>query len=85
MIRSSVMVAASDQDADAVKEGYPQFRNHAVLTPPEDPRVLIDSHVWTPAAMCLSASVRLRLRGQLSGLIDEFSVEEDFPHTLLSW
>jgi len=84
--RCDVMVAADRDDALCCKFLYPHFFGHALLTPELSPGDLTArSYVWTPAASKLPASTRMRLRGELSAFIDERSVEEEFPSTLLSW
>lgn len=85
-IRANVLVAPSHKEADWVKERYPQYRFHVVLTPEETlSGFVVGEQVWTPGAGNLPASVRLRLRGLLAPLIDENSVEEEFPEALWSW
>lgn len=84
--RVNVIVAASDWDAELIKDGWPQFRQHRVLTPQDSlSGFSVGEYVWTPDAKKLRASQRLRLRGVLAPLLDEHSVEETFPSTLLSW
>lgn len=84
--RISVLVAASKLDAELVKNHFPQLRQYAVLTPVDSlPDIRVAEYVWTPSASCLAASVRMQLRGHLAPLIDDRSVEEEFPETLLSW
>lgn len=84
--RMSVLVAADKLDAELVKHHFPQLRQHVVLTPAVAPSdIRVGEYVWTPSASELPATVRLRLRGQLAPLIDDRSVEEEFPETLLSW
>ena len=84
--RMRVMIAASEMDAEIIKEHCPEFHFHAVLTPD---RVLsgfiVSDYVWTPEASELPASVRFRLRGMLSPLMGPDSLEEVFSSTLLSW
>lgn len=84
--RYNLMVAATKNEGDNYREMYPQFRGHLVLTPrTEIPDGRVDTYVWTPDASNLPASVRLRLRGKMAPHIDEQSMEEEFPATLLSW
>lgn len=86
MERCDVMVAADPDDALCCRFQFPHFLGHELLTPERSPTGFkARSYVWTPAASKLPASVRMRLRGQLAALIDERSVEEEFPSTLLSW
>lgn len=86
-IRISVMVAATRSDGDRVKSRFPQYRLHTVVTPkvPFPPGFVVGEYLWTPEASNLRASVRLSLRGMLSPYIDQESIEEEFPDTLLSW
>ena len=84
--RCDVIVAADNDDALCCKFQYPHLLGHVLLTPDRGPDGLTArSYVWTPAASKLPASTRMRLRGELSALIDERSMEEEFPSTLLSW
>jgi hypothetical protein len=90
--RHDVMVAADRDDALCCRFLFPHLLGHVLLTPerPLPPErspfgFVVRSYVWTPAASKLPASVRMRLRGELSSLIDERSMEEEFPSTLLSW
>ena len=67
-----------------IRRHYPQFRNHLVMTPRSVlTGVKIGEYVWTPFAQQLPARVRMKLRGLLAPLIDQSSVEEIFPDTLL--
>ena len=85
-LRVNLIVAASDWDAELIKDGWPQFRHHQVVTPQKSlSGFYVGEYVWTPDAQKLRASERLRLRGVLAPLLDEHSVEEVFPSTLLSW
>lgn len=84
--RYNLMVAATKKEGEALRKGYPQFRQHLLLTPKTVmPDVLIDTYVWTPEASKLPAKVRMQLRGQMAAHIDERTMEEEFPLTLLSW
>lgn len=86
VIRANVMVAESQSEAVLLKRQYPQFRFHVVLAP--DCPVSgfkVGEYVWTPRANGLPARTRMALRGMLAPLIDEKSVQEEFPSTLLSW
>ena len=85
--RANVMLATSFDEADAIKSRFPQYRFVLVQTPGQDlpDQVLVGEYVWTPNAAGLSARVRLRMRGVLSLGMDDESVEEEFPDTLLSW
>ena len=86
-LRVGVIVATDYVDADHIKANYPQFRFHVTVTPrssaPKD--FVISEYVWTPLASQLPARTRLALRGKLAPLIDEDSMEEEFPSNLLSW
>ena len=85
-VRTNLMIAATRSDGDQVKARLPQFRRHLVVTPRSLPSgVLIGEYVWTPRALKLPPALRMSIRGALSLLIDEESVEETFPETLLSW
>lgn len=83
------MIAASDLEAFTVRDSWPVFKGHMILTPDSNPLLLagftIDDYVWTPGALALPARVRLMLRGIMAGCLDENSIEETFPETLLSW
>lgn len=84
--RKNVMVAASIAEGEAYCEMIPDFYDHLLLTPEHTVAgFLVDTYVWTPEASKLSARVRMRLRGELAPMIDQHSVEEEFPLTLLSW
>lgn len=84
--RINLMVASSELDADLVKTHFPQLRTYTVLTPRDRlDNVRVGDYLWTPDANDLPASERMRLRGLMAPFIDEHSVEEDFPQTLLSW
>jgi len=84
--RCDVIVAADRDDALCCRYQFPHLLGHVLLTPERSPgAVTARFYVWTPSASKLPASVRMRLRGELSALIDERSVEEEFPSTLLSW
>jgi hypothetical protein len=86
VIRASVLVASSHADAARVRKRFRQYRFYVSLTPNDSlSGFKVDEYVWTPLACNLPASVRLQLRGMLSGLIDAESTEEDFPDALLSW
>lgn len=86
LARAKVLIAATVSEADQVKRKYPQFKYHVAVTPRCLPELLsVGEYVWTPAASSLPARLRLGLRGYLAPLIDEDSVEETFPDTLLSW
>lgn len=88
MIRVGVLVATDYVDADRVKKKYPQFRFHVAVTPKSiAPKgdFVISEYVWTPNASSLPARTRLALRGKIAHLIDEDSMEEEFPSNLLSW
>lgn len=81
-----MMIAATQTDASRIKRKYLQFRYHLVVTPMSLPTgLLVGEYVWTPAALALPARLRMEIRGALSPWIDEGSVEETFPETLLSW
>ena len=86
-LRVGVIVAADTADADMVKDQFPQFRYYVTVTPrtapPKD--FVVGEYLWTPLATDLPARIRLALRGKLAPLIDEQSMEEEFPETLLSW
>lgn len=85
LVRANLMVAASKAEGQLLKTQYPQFRRHLVITPRSLPSgILIGSWVWTPHALRLPARLRLAIRGALAPMIDEGSVEEEFPDTLLS-
>ena len=80
------MIAVSRREADTFKKDCPQFRLHVTVTPQATPSgFLVGEYVWTPKALNLPASIRLQLRGLLAPLIDEESIEEEFPDTLLYW
>jgi hypothetical protein len=85
--RCDVIVAADREDALCCRFEYPQLLGHVLMTPDRSPNGGFKArfYVWTPAASTLPASTRMRLRGELSALIDEQSMEEEFPSTLLSW
>lgn len=86
--RANVIIAASEREAVAVKRHYLQFRNHLVVIPDEpfdSTGILVGEYVWTPCALELPAADRMTLRGRLAPLMDDESVEEHFPETLLSW
>ena len=84
--RMRVMIAASEMDAEIVKDHCPKYHFHAVLTPDSTlSGFIVSDYVWTPEASELPASVRLRLRGMLSPLMGPGSSEEKFVSTLLSW
>lgn len=86
-LRVSVMMAADYRDADWVKKRYPQFRFHVTVTP-KTARMkdfIVSEYVWTPNASALPARIRMTLRGKIAHLIDENSMEEEFPSNLLSW
>lgn len=86
LIRANVIVAASLSDALLVKKRMPQFKFHVVLTPGESlSGFAVREYVWTPAASNLPAVMRMELRGLLAPLIDDDSIEEEFPETLLTW
>lgn len=86
MIRQNLLVVAAEAEAAAIRARYPQFRDHVTLTPRTAPSgIRVGEYVWTSYALALPARLRLTLRGVLAGLIDEESVEETFPDTLLSW
>lgn len=85
-MRQNLIIAATKRDAQTVKEHFPQYRRYTVVTPRVlPPDVKIGEYVWTPYASELPARLRMELRGVLAPLIDEESVEEQFPITLLSW
>jgi hypothetical protein len=78
------MVGATKAEIEMTRRYFPQYRHHLAMTPRSAlSGVLVDEYVWTPTALALPARVRLRLRGMLAPLIDERSVEECFPDTLL--
>ena len=84
--RYNLMVAATKAEGERLRKSYPQFRQHLLLTPRTPmPDVLVGTYVWTPEASKLPASVRMRLRGEMAAHIDEKTMEEEFPLTLLSW
>lgn len=84
--RVNLLIAAHSWDVELVRDGWPQFAKHLPLTPDFAPSgVQVDEYVWTPEASKLPAAARLRLRNALAPLIDENSIEETFPSTLLSW
>lgn len=86
LVRARVLIAATQAEADGVKRKYPQFKYHLVVTPRTLPSgIRVGEYVWTPAASALPARLRMAVRGALAPLIDEDSVEETFPDTLLSW
>ena len=86
MIRANVLVVPNRDEASWIKDRYPQYLLHVVLTPDDKPSGFkVGECVWSPGARNLPASVRLALRGALAPLIDERSVDEDFPDDLLSW
>lgn len=86
LVRARMIIAATQTDADRIKRKYPQFRHHLVVTPRTLPTgLLVGEYVWTPAAQALPARLRMEIRGALAPWIDEDSVEETFPETLLSW
>lgn len=86
LVRAKVMIASTKADADQVKSRFPQFRHHLVVTPRSLPSgILIGEYVWTPRALNIPPRLRMSIRGALAPLIDEESVEETFPTTLLSW
>lgn len=86
LVRARVMVASTHVEADRIKKKYPQFRYYLVVTPRTLPSgIRVGEYVWTPAAAELPARLRMEIRGALAALIDEESVEETFPDTLLSW
>jgi hypothetical protein len=81
-----LLIAATQTDGARVKKKYSQFKHHLIITPQSLPSgVRVGEYVWTPRASKLPASLRMEIRGALSSLIDEESVEETFPETLLSW
>lgn len=84
--RKNVMVAESIEEGSAYCDMIPYFGDHVLLTPERTVRgFTVGRYVWTPEASRLPARVRMRLRGELAPMIDQNSVEEDFPLTLLSW
>jgi hypothetical protein len=86
MTRANVIVATNHNEAEYVKNEFPQYHFHVVLTPDDTlSGFMVEEYVWTPAAKRLPASTRLRLRGLIAPLIDERSREEKFDETLLSW
>ena len=83
MVRAKVMVAGTLAEAEMVKRKYPQFRFYLVITPRTLPTgIQVSAYVSSPAAVALPARQRMAIRGALSSLIDEDSVEETFPTTL---
>ena len=85
LVRANLIIAATKREGDLLKIKYPQFRRHLVITPRSLPSgILVGEYVWTPHALLLPARVKLAIRGSLAPLVDESSVEEDFPDTLLS-
>jgi hypothetical protein len=86
LVRAKVMIAATHNEAEQIKKKYPQFRHHLVVTPRTLPSgIAVGEYVWTPFASALPARLRMAIRGALSSLVDEDSIEETFPDTLLSW
>lgn len=86
LVRANLLIASSKIDADQVKSRFPQFRRHLTITPRSLPSgLLIGEYVWTPRASAIRPRLRMAIRGALSSMIDEYSVEEVFPETLLSW
>lgn len=86
LVRARMLIAATYLDADRVKNKYPQFRYHLVITPRTLPTgLIVGEYVWTPCASALPARLRMEIRGALAPWIDEESVEETFPENLLSW
>lgn len=84
--RVNILIASSDIDAEWIQHYYPQYKNHLPVTPKTLPScILVGEYLWTPRALQLPARVRLAIRGALSSLLDEGSIEETFPDTLLSW
>lgn len=84
--RVNLVIGATKNEIALVRRSHPRFCHHLAMTPDRPLNgILVDEYVWTPTALQLPARVRLLLRGMLSPLIDEFSVEETFPDTLLSW
>ena len=85
MVRAKVMIAATQAEADRIKKKYPQFKFYLAITPRTLPSgIEVGQYVWTPAASALPARLRMQIRGALAPLIDEESVEQTFPETLLS-
>lgn len=86
LVRANLMIAATHGEADQIKKKYPQFRYHLAVTPRTLPSgIAVGEYVWTPSASALPARLRMAIRVALAPLIDEDSVEETFPDTLLSW
>lgn len=86
LVRANLLIAATKVDGQEIREHFPQFRHHLVITPRSLPSgILIGEYVWTPYALELPARLRWQVRGALAPLLDEESVEETFPTTLLSW
>lgn len=84
--RRNVIVASSDDDAGRYVHVFPQYRRHLVLTPDRAlPVCLVREYLWTIGASNLPASVRMRLRGELAPMLDEYSRHEEYPLTLSSW
>lgn len=86
--RVNIMVGATHDEVVLLRRRYPQFRQHLALTPRSELggfRFKVGEYVWTPNALSLPAAVRLQLRGALAPMLDEQSVEETFPATLLLW
>lgn len=85
LTRANLLIAASRADGMLVRSHFPQFRRHLVITPRSLPSgILIGEYVWTPCARELPARLRMKVRSALAPLIDEESVEENFPVTLLT-
>lgn len=84
--RHSLIVAANFDDADYIRDHFEQFCLHLALTPEYTPSgFLVSDYVWTPRASKLPARERMLLRGKIAPFLDEQSMEEEFPLTLLSW
>jgi hypothetical protein len=81
----NLLIAASRTEGMEIQKHFPQFRKHILLTPKSlRSGVLVGEYVWTPGALELPARLRMKIRGVLAPMIDEESVEETFPVTLLT-
>jgi hypothetical protein len=86
LVRANLLIAATKTDGDQVKSRFPQFSAHLVITPRSLPSgIRVGEYLWTPRALVIPARLRMAVRSALAPLIDEESVEETFPDTLLSW
>jgi hypothetical protein len=86
LVRANLLIAANKIDGDQVKSRFPQFSAYLIITPRSLPSgIRVGEYVWTPRASIIPARLRMAVRVALAPMIDEESVEETFPVTLLSW